>query len=191
MPEIQTRPRTWWRCGAAQPRLGTGDCERPRDGCVAQPVNTATSLAYVVTAAALLSRLRRSGVVAEPGGAELYAGTCALVGLGSVAFHGPQPRGAELMHDLPIAAMLGLLAGTPAVRSHRGLDPAPGWSRPRGVAIAGLGAAAGIAYVAGRTGARTCDPNSRWQWHGVWHVLSAATFGVAGEVLHGPAPGGS
>ena len=57
--------------------------------------------------------------------------------------------------------------------------------------MAGLGAAAGIAYVSGRTGARTCDPDSAWQWHGVWHVLSAAAFGVAGEVLHGSAPGRS
>ena len=190
MPEIEPHPRTRCHCGAAQPPLGTGDCERLQDGCVAQPVNTATSLAYVVTAAALLARLGRSGV-SERGGAGAFAGTCALVGVGSVAFHGPQPRGAGLMHDLPIAAMLGLLAGTPALRSRQGRDPLPGWSKRRGVAMAGLGAAAGIAYVAGRTGARTCDPDSAWQWHGVWHVLSAAAFGVAGEVLHGSAPGRS
>lgn len=169
-------------------RLGASDCERLREGRVAQPVNTATSAAYVVAGAVVAARQGGPGAP-RAGAARAFGATLAMVGVGSIAFHGPQPRGARWLHDLPIAAILGLMALTPAVRLATSADPVPGWAPRRGLAAAGLGAVAVASYAAGRTGAPTCDPDSRWQWHGAWHVLSAAAFAVAGDVLHGTTGG--
>jgi hypothetical protein len=167
-------------------RLGGSDCERLRDGWLVQPVNAVTSLAYVAAGAAVLAGTPRG--VGRQGRAEVaaLAATLALVGLGSVAFHGPQPPGARLMHDLPIVGVLGVLAATPALRHRRGLPALPGWSRRGGALAAGLGALAGLAYVGGRTGAPTCDPDSPVQLHGAWHMLSAAAFVVVGGFLRAP-----
>lgn len=67
--------------------VAASDCERIHDGPVTQPVNTMTSLAYVVAGLALARRSRRVG------GDRPYAGPVAgalvLNGLGSVAYHGP------------------------------------------------------------------------------------------------------
>jgi hypothetical protein len=163
-------------------RLGASDCERLRQGRIAQPGNTATSAAYVVAGALVAARHGGPGAP-RAGAARAYGGTLALVGAGSIAFHGPQPRGARWMHDLPIVAMVGLLVAIPARQLLRGDDAAPGWSVGRALALAGLSAGAVAAYAAGRTGARTCDPDSRWQWHGAWHVLTAAGFAVAADLL--------
>jgi hypothetical protein len=108
----------------------------------------------------------------------------ALVGAGSVAFHGPQPSGARAMHDVPIPLLLGLAIGTPLVRRGRGRTPLPGWSRRHGATLAGTAVAAGLAYAGGRTGAPTCDPDSPLQLHGAWHVLSAAGFVVVADILY-------
>jgi hypothetical protein len=169
-------------------RLGCSDCERLRDGRVAQPVNTLTSAGYLPAGALVVARLGGPGA-AHAGGARLYGGIMVLVGAGSVAFHGPQPRGAQLMHDLPIVALIGMSAVAPAVRAARGRDPLPGRSRRRALTAAGLSAAAVACYRAGRTGARTCAPDSWWQWHGAWHLLTAAGFTVAAELLFGSAEG--
>ena len=125
----------------AEDRIGCSDCERIRDGWLAQPVNALTSLAFVGAAGVVLARTwrpardRRGEVLA-------YSTMLALVGAGSVAFHGPQPPGARAMHDLPIPVLLGLAVGTPLVRRRRGQAPLPGWSRRRGAALAATGAAA-------------------------------------------------
>lgn len=162
-------------------RLGASDCERLRDGCVAQPVNTATSAAYVGAAALVVARHGRTGAAGS--GARAYGATLALVGAGSIAFHGPQPRGARWMHDLPIVAMVGLLAGIPMRQLLHGHDPLPGRSGRRALVLAGLSGSAAASYAAGRTGSPTCAPDSRWQWHGAWHVLTAAGFAVAADLL--------
>jgi hypothetical protein len=39
-------------------------------------------------------------------------------------------------------------------------------------------------YVLGRTGAPTCQPGSRWQWHGVWHVLGAVAAAAWSDRVH-------
>jgi peptidoglycan/LPS O-acetylase OafA/YrhL len=169
-------------------RLGAGDCERLRDGCVAQPVNTATSGGYVATGALVAARYGTPGAP-RAGEARAFGAVLALVGAGSIAYHGPQPAGAKWLHDLPIVAMIGLVGLTPAARLARGHDPLPGWSVARALATAGLFAAGGAAYSAGRTGSPTCDPDSRWQWHGAWHLLSAAGFVAAGELLYGSREG--
>lgn len=40
--------------------------------------------------------------------------------------------------------------------------------------------AAGLGYFFGRTNSIFCEPDSVWQAHGLWHVLSAAAFMVWG-----------
>jgi hypothetical protein len=167
----------------AEDRIGCSDCERIRDGWLAQPVNALSSLAFVGAAGVVLARTwqpawdRRGEVLA-------FSALLSLVGAGSVAFHGPQPPGARLMHDVPIPVLIGLALGTPLVRSRGGLDPMPGWSRRRGATLATTVVAALCAYAGGRTGAPTCDPDSPLQLHGAWHVLSAAGFVTVADILY-------
>lgn len=174
--------------GGTSGGLGAGDCERLRGGRVAQPVNTATCTGYLAAGAAVARRA--TGSRDRSGPAVAYGGLLALVGLGSLAYHGPQPRGSELGHDLPIALLLALIPVTAGVRMLRGDEVAPGLTRARSLTAAGLWATAGAAYAAGRTGAPTCKPDSRLQWHGVWHVLSASAFAVVGDILYRPVAGG-
>ena len=47
--------------------LGAGDCERLHDGLIAQPVNTASALAYVAVGAWLIGRGLRAGRRARAG----------------------------------------------------------------------------------------------------------------------------
>jgi hypothetical protein len=80
--------------------IGETDCELLGGGDLAQPVNAITSLAYVAVGLIIaVLALRRRGPQWE---SLLFSVLLATVGLGSVAFHGPQPDGARLMHDLPI-----------------------------------------------------------------------------------------
>jgi hypothetical protein len=169
--------------GGAGTRLGSTDCERLRPGLVAQPVNTATSLAFVAAAGVTALRSRRRGA---PHGVQevAFSALLALVGVGSVAFHGPQPRGAKALHDVPIAGLIALALATPVVRQARGRTALPGWSPQRAAVLAGVGAAAVTAFVAGRTSAPTCRPDSLLQPHGLWHVLAAAGFTLADDVLY-------
>ena len=173
--------------GAVDPqqgRIGASDCERLRPGLVAQPVNTVTSLGYVVAGAVVMARHHQG----DPGRlrqVRLYSSMLALVGLGSVAFHGPQPPGARAMHDLPIPALLALAIGTPLVRARRGEPALPGWTRRRGGTLA-MTTVAGLAtYAGGRTGAPTCDPDSPIQLHGAWHLLSASNFVRVADIIYG------
>jgi hypothetical protein len=164
-------------------RLGSTDCERLRPGLIAQPVNTATSLAFVAAAGATALRSRRRGT---PYGAQevAYSALLALVGIGSVAFHGPQPRGAKVLHDAPIAGMLALAVATPVVRRVGGRTALPGWTPRRGAVLAGVAVAAAAAFAGGRTSAPTCCPDCVLQLHGLWHVLAAAGFTLLDEVLY-------
>lgn len=114
-----------------------------------------------------------------------YSSVLALVGLGSVAFHGPQPPGARAMHDVPIPALVALAIGTPVLRARRGSVPLPGWTRRRGGRPAMTSVAGLSAYAAGRTGAPTCDPDSPVQFRGVWHMLSAANSVTIANIIHG------
>ncbi|KUH81168.1 hypothetical protein AU186_14945 [Mycobacterium sp. GA-1999] len=159
--------------------FGHSDCERIADGVLAQPVLALTSLAYVAAGLAVLCwALRGRGVLAPAAGAALVA-----VGFGSVVYHGPQPSWAGLVHDWPIVAagalcMVGLARG---VRGKR----RSAWITAAGVFMLGV-----AAYVAGRSGSPLCRPDSLWQYHGVWHVLSAAAGGVAAWAMvsaRGPA----
>jgi hypothetical protein len=81
-------------------RIGESDCEELGGGFLVQPSNALTSLAYV--AVGLVVAIVASRRVSRPLESYVYAVGVAAVGLGSVAFHGPQPAGSRVMHDLPI-----------------------------------------------------------------------------------------
>jgi hypothetical protein len=136
--------------------LGGSDCELVRDAVLGQPVNSLSSLAYVVAAAFVL---RRGG----PLGPAL---ALAAVGGGSFVYHGPMPAGAERLHDGSIAALVVITAVAAWRRGHRRLrwPPAFAW-----VALA----AAGVLNLLGRTGAPLCRPDGWAQPHAAWHVLTA------------------
>jgi hypothetical protein len=81
-------------------RIGESDCEELGDGLLVQPINALTSFAYVAVGVAIATVAARR--VSRPLESYVYAVSVAAVGLGSVAFHGPQPTGSRVMHDLPI-----------------------------------------------------------------------------------------
>jgi predicted membrane channel-forming protein YqfA (hemolysin III family) len=140
--------------------LGSSDCERISDAALAQPVLAVTSLAYVMAGAvALVWSLRWREPLAALAGVALAA-----VGIGSVAFHGPEPSWAGPAHDWPIIA-IGVVYAAILARSQRSWTP---WLVAAGVFALGL-----AAYAAGRTGSPLCRPDSLWQYHGAWHVLTA------------------
>ncbi|HYF47709.1 MAG TPA: hypothetical protein VD926_15950 [Acidimicrobiales bacterium] len=155
--------------------LGGADCERLGDGWLAQPVNALSSLAFVPAGlwvgrrAGLRSGWRRPLLLA-------FAAVLVANGIGSFAYHGPQPGWAKAAHDLPIP-LVGLLLVANEVG--RRVDP-QGDDAGRALAVAvGLGAAGGAAWLLGRTSASTCDPDSLLQWHALWHLLAAAAATVA------------
>ena len=104
----------------------------------------------------------------------LLAAALAATGSGSFAFHGPQPSWAKVAHGAPMFAVVALAVGNEAIRLLpvvEGLD-SPRPSQAHRVAVV-AGAAALGAYGLGRTGSPVCRPESRLQWHAVWHVLSS------------------
>jgi hypothetical protein len=152
---------------AAAAVIGQSDCERVVGTALAQPVLAITSLAYVAAGLAVLCwAVRARGVLVPVAGLLLIA-----VGAGSFVYHGPQPSWAGPAHDWPIIA-LGAVYTAGLVRTAR---------RQRRVWLtaAGIFALALIAYAAGRSGSPLCRPDSPWQYHGAWHVLSAAAAGWA------------
>lgn len=176
--------------------LGQGDCERWQPVGVGQPTNTATSAALVLGGLWVMQRARSvgSGQWWRPLG---YGALLAAAGLGSVAYHGLGGTCAERAHDrsmevLVLATVLGEVERAVHRSQHRAAATAeppatltatdgpsradPGHDRrPRTAGVVALAAAlaAPIAYALGRTSATTCRPESRWQWHGLWHVLAA------------------
>ncbi|ORW04770.1 hypothetical protein [Mycobacterium kyorinense] len=162
---------------AAPPSFGHSDCERVVVGAaLAQPVLAITSLAYVAAGMAVLAWAARvKAPVAAAAGAALVA-----VGAGSFAYHGPQLSWAKFAHDWPIVAA-GAVYTAGLARSAR-REQWSAWAAPAGVFALGL-----AAYAAGRSGSPLCRPESLWQYHGAWHVLSAAAAGWAARAM---APGG-
>lgn len=147
--------------------FGGSDCERIGSGVLAQPVNAVSALAYVAAAVAVVvPTLRASG--RRRALLAAYASALAAAGVGSFVYHGPQPSWAGWAHDtsalLAVGLGLAIVVTTPTV-----LDVARRAARPLWIV---LGAAV-LAYVAGRTGARTCAPSSLLQPHAAWHMLSA------------------
>jgi hypothetical protein len=90
--------------------VGGSDCEHIGHGLLAQPINTLSSVAYVLAGALLLWRAVAARSSARTA-CTLYALTVIGVGVGSAAFHGPMPAWGHFAHDLSIAAVLALVIG--------------------------------------------------------------------------------
>jgi hypothetical protein len=158
--------------------FGLSDCERSVEGAVlAQPVLAATSLAYAAAGiVALWWATRNTAPLAGVAGVALVA-----VGAGSFAFHGPQPSWAGLAHDLPIVALGAVCVAGVARSGCRRQWSA--WVIPAWVFALGL-----AAYAMGRSGSPLCRPDSLWQFHGAWHILSSvAAVWATRAMLPGPA----
>jgi len=152
--------------------FGLSDCERIGGGALAQPVLAVSSLTYVAVGAAVLWwALRKRAALAAAAGVALMA-----VGFGSFAFHGPQPSWAGLAHDWPMIAVAAVYV-VGFARSWRRQTRSV-WAVATGVFALGL-----VAYVAGRSGSPLCRPDSVWQYHGAWHVVSAAAAGWAARAM--------
>jgi hypothetical protein len=175
--------------------LGAGDCERLHDGLIAQPVNTASALAYVAVGAWLIGRRQPEGSGEPQGGAPVnregsgepqggapvrrvvFGLAVAAAGVGSVDYHGPGSPAARLLHDGGLYAVVGLVAWHEVTRRVRASGA--GWtSRRRAAYRAALAAtAAGAAcWWLGRTASPWCDPDSLLQAHAAWHLLGAAAL---------------
>jgi hypothetical protein len=158
--------------------LGAGDCERLHDGLIAQPVNTASALAYVAVGAWLLGRRQ-----------PVFGLAVAAAGIGSVDYHGPGSPAARLLHDGGLYAVVGYVAWTEVARRVGRARLTPRGRVAYRVALAAT--AAGLAcWWAGRTASPWCDPDSLLQGHAAWHLLGAAALAAWGvAVIEPPAPG--
>jgi hypothetical protein len=138
--------------------LGASDCEALRDGWLGQPVNTLSSVAYVVAGAYVLWR----------GGPRVPALALAAVGFGSVLYHGPMTPGAGLAHDGSIVVFAATIPLAWRRRSVR-------W--PPVTAVIAGGAALAVNLLT-RTGAPLCRPESLLQGHAAWHALTALAIAL-------------
>jgi hypothetical protein len=118
------------RAALAWAQLGESDCEEIGSGLLGQPLNAGTSTAYTVAGLWLVARALRNRGDEMP--MEIVYGIAlASVGLGSLAFHGPVPPGARLLHDLTIAFTLIVIAV-------RGGGSLLGWPQRRVLQVIGL-----------------------------------------------------
>jgi hypothetical protein len=165
--------------------LGAGDCERLHDGLVAQPVNTASALAYVAVGAWLVGRGLRAGP--DRGRTVAFGLVVAAAGAGSVDYHGPGSPAARILHDAGLYAVVGFVAWHDLARwVGRGRLPP---DRRRAYRIALAAAAAGAAcWWAGRTPSPWCDPDSLLQGHAAWHLLGAAALATWACAVLEPLP---
>lgn len=166
-------------------QLGGSDCEGIHLGVIAQPVNALSSLTYVVVAGWVVTRIRalpkRDHVLAWA-----YAVVLALVGIGSVDYHGTQTVVAKPLHDWPIAGLIALTV-VQVIRNWRSGGPLlPGWRLWLGVTLLVTGVLAPTAYAFGRTSSRVCHPDSYLQPHALWHFLTAIGFGLIFQIVFGP-----
>lgn len=170
------------------------DCELIGGGLLGQPVNSLTTMAFVVAGIVVA----RQPTLRWPGAALV------ATGLGSFLFHGPMPGTAEWVHDMTLSWLIVLIASIG--------QPWEGWTRLPGLVALGLlfalapaaadPVAVGLTVIAvvlllmrdrslatlgplgllaatailgrlGATGGPMCDPASLWQPHGLWHVGAA------------------
>jgi hypothetical protein len=146
--------------------LGAGDCERLHDGLIAQPVNTASALAYVAVGAWLVGR-RQVG----------FGLAVAAAGVGSVDYHGPGSPAARFLHDGSLYLVVGLVAWREVARRVGRARLTPGGRVAYRAALA-TAAASAACWWAGRTASPWCDPDSLLQGHAAWHLLTAAALAL-------------
>jgi hypothetical protein len=153
--------------------LGAGDCERLGDGLIAQPVNTASALAYVAVGAWLAARGLRAG----PGRGPLlvFGLAVGLAGVGSVDYHGTGSPAAHLLHDGGLYAVAGFVAVTEVARRLRRTPRTPAGRAAWRAALAATAAGTACWWL-GRTASPWCDPDSPLQAHAAWHLLGAAAL---------------
>lgn len=162
--------------GAVILALGGSDCERLRDGWLAQPVNALTSAAFVAMGILVAARALAGRRTASPAAA-WFALLLGAIGAGSLAFHGPQPAGARVLHDVPIALTAAFVLVTTVRRRAVLRENVRRRRATSGVLFVATGAAV-VSWVLGRTTSPACAPDSAFQWHGLWHVLAAVALGV-------------
>jgi hypothetical protein len=154
--------------------LGAGDCERLHDGLVAQPVNTASALAYLAVGVWLVGGALPPG--AAPHRRRLVFGLAvAAAGVGSVDYHGPGSPAARLLHDGGLYAVVGFVAWHEVARRVGRDRLTPGRRAAYRTALAATAAGAACWWL-GRTGGPLCDPDSLVQGHAAWHLLTAAAL---------------
>lgn len=172
------------------------DCETIVGSFLGQPVNSITTLAFVVAGVVVLTSTELGWV-----GWALTA-----TGVGSFLFHGPMPPFAEWAHDVTLAWLLLVVAGVGLRREvwtrlpglialGAFLAVVPSLGDPLGAGLAGVAigvlivrdrslstldpiALLAVVAVVGRlgaTGGPLCDPDSILQPHALWHLGSAAT----------------
>jgi hypothetical protein len=154
--------------------LGAGDCERLHDGLIAQPVNTASALAFVAVGAWLAGRGLRAGGPSGPVTVG-FGLAVAAAGVGSVDYHGPGSPAARLLHDGGLYAVVGFVAWREVARRVGRTRLGPGRRAAYGAALAAAAAGAACWWL-GRTQSAWCDPDSLLQGHAVWHLLGAAAL---------------
>jgi hypothetical protein len=171
------------------------DCEAISAWFLGQPVNSLTTIAFVLAGVWIWARRPNRG----------WVGTgLILTGVGSFLFHGPMPEGGEWAHDVSLAWLILLIAATDTrwqalsrLPALAGLGLAFWWlpviADPVAVALTAVAVIslltrdhsystwAPLALIAlvgalGRLGSSQgpwCDPSSVLQTHGVWHVGAA------------------
>ena len=160
--------------------LAESDCERLQSGLLALPANTVSSLAYVAVGLWLVRRSSDKRTLVALGVGMIGAG------MGSFAYHGPQPGWAHTVHDGSALILVALLAGAAIWQMVRPSTRHVVWHAWKAAAPWAILAIS--AYVAGRSGSPLCRPTSIWQPHAAWHVLSALGLATAATVVS--APGG-
>ena len=155
--------------------LGAGDCERLHDGLIAQPVNTASALAFVAVGAWLAGRGRRADAGPGRPGQIGFGLVVVAAGVGSVDYHGPGSPAARLLHDGALYAVAGFVAWREVARrvGRARLEPRRRAAYRTALAAAATGAAC---WWLGHTGSPACDPDSLLQGHAAWHLLAAAAL---------------
>ena len=90
-----------------------GDCERLVDGLLMQPVNALSSLCFVLAGGLVPVAVRRKGTPVLLGA--VFGFVLALVGVGSLLFHGPGGSLAGWVHDGSITALFLPTATPPSI----------------------------------------------------------------------------
>ncbi len=133
------------------------DCEAIVDSFLGQPVNSLTTLAFVVAAGIVWARTGRRWVTVG----------LAATGVGSFLFHGPMPSYAQVAHDVTLWFLVTIVVVSVSIEFRSSGE----WRH-----LVGPLALLAIVAVVGRLGATgnpLCDPESLWQPHGLWHIGSA------------------
>jgi hypothetical protein len=171
------------------------DCEAIGSGFLGQPVNSLTTIGFLIAGGLVMARRPERRWV----GLALIA-----TGLGSFLFHGPMPPASEWAHDVTLTWLIVVVAGAGTRVERFTRLPAlfvigvlfallPALADPIAVAVtvvAVVSVLRGRDYVTlapllllaavavfgrlGATGGPLCDPDSLLQPHGVWHLGAAA-----------------